>query len=478
MYQPDIGNKTYKDSLPMTEDLFNFWAQDQEYFSRPQSLSNVKDESAPEKRIFYDPNSSKWYNANDQKQFGGPLHKFVGGGPTDCGEGYKWNEELQECVEDTSKYNEKSYAKHLAEKKIYEDTLKEIEVGTAEYAILEEAYNAKVKELEKEKARVLKVRGNVIPASKALDEADDLISKNGAGPLYQNFIYARNPKELELARKALPQEIKNVLPNQGLYNVAKWDTKNNNWNETLHPARELYCTPYGCFAYQKAGASDVPIIGGNIDFANRAATGDFVFEKINPNERQPGDMALMVEMAPNDYSDPDSGMSRRPHHTTIYAEPDPKFPKDTEAGNFYNAVDGNRLFFDKSFLVTERKPGDRFDYYRYVGAQNKINDEVLDLAKQKEEFNTKQEQRKNNAALPSIPTLKPNLITQNNTATLQYPKKEETLKNKRKLFKNKNKSFEFGGLHNYAKGGYIETELTPEEIEEYRRGGFTVEEIY
>jgi len=28
------------------------------------------------------------------------------------------------------------------------------------------------------------------------------------------------------------------------------------------------------------------------------------------------------------------------------------------------------------------------------------------------------------------------------------------------------------------KGGYIETELTPEEIEEYRRGGFTVEEIY
>ena len=73
MYQPDIGNKTYKDSLPMTEDLFNFWAQDQEYFSRPQSLSNVKDESAPEKRIFYDSNSSKWYNANDQKQYGGTI---------------------------------------------------------------------------------------------------------------------------------------------------------------------------------------------------------------------------------------------------------------------------------------------------------------------------------------------------------------------------------------------------------------------
>ena len=77
MYQPDIGNKTYKDSLPMTEDLFNFWAQDQEYFSRPQSLSNVKDESAPEKRIFYDPNSSKWYNANDQKQYGGISNDYI-----------------------------------------------------------------------------------------------------------------------------------------------------------------------------------------------------------------------------------------------------------------------------------------------------------------------------------------------------------------------------------------------------------------
>ena len=402
----------------------------------------------------------------------GGLNKFVEGGPTDCGEGYKWNEELQECVEDTSKYNEKSYAKHLAEKKIYEDALKEIEVGTTEYAILEEAYNAKVKKLEKEKARVLKVRGNVIPASKALDKADDLI--NFSNPFYQDYMNAENPKELALARKALPQEIKNVLPNQGLYNVAKWNSKTNKWNEGLNPGRELYCTPYGCFAYQKAGASDVPTIGGNIDFANRAATGDFAFEKINPNERQPGDMALMVEMAPNDYSDPNSGESRRPHHTTIYAEPDPKFPKDTKKGNFYNANSGSRLNFEKTEFDMNGEPGDRFDYYRYVGAQNKINNEVLDLAKQKEEFNIKQEQRKNNVALPSIPTLKPNLITQNNTATLQYPKKEEKLKNKRKLFKNK--SFKYGGLNKHEDEGMI-LDLSLEEIKQYTEGGYVIEDI-
>lgn len=396
------------------------------------------------------------YNLN-QKQYGG-LHKFLGGGPTDCGEGMVWDDALQQCVEDTSKYNQQSLAKHLAEKKIYEDALKEIEAGTAEYAILEEAYNAKVKKLEKEKARVLKVRGNVIPASKALDEADDLIKFSN--PFYQDYMYAENPKELALARKALPQEIKNVLPNQGLYNVAKWNSKTNKWNEGLHPSRELYCTPYGCFAYQKAGASDVPTIGGNIDFANRAATGDFAFEKINPNERQPGDMALMVEMAPNDYSDPNSGMSRRPHHTTIYAEPDPKFPKDTKKGNFYNANSGSRLNFEKTYLRMNGEPGDRFDYYRYVGAQNKINNEILDLIKQKEEFNIKQEQRKNNVALPSMATLEPKLITQNNTATLQYPKKEETLKPKNK-----------------KQGGSIELYLDDKGIKKYKDYGYIVEEL-
>jgi hypothetical protein len=422
----------------------------------------------------------------------GGLHKFIGGGPIDCGEGYEWNEELQECVENTSKYNQQSLAKHLAEKKIYEDALKEIEAGTAEYAILEEAYNAKVKKLEKEKARVLKVRGNVIPASRNLDIADSKI--NTKNPLYQNFLNASNPKELKLARKALPQEIKNVLPNQGSYNVAKWDSKTNNWKDGSDPGRELYCTPYGCFAYQKAGASDVPIIGGNIDFANRAATGNFAFEKINPNERQLGDIALMVENAPNDYTDSNSGESRRPHHTTIYAGPDTNAPKDSEKGYFYNADNGFRLNFKKSYLATDVTPGDRFDYYRYVGAQNKINDEILDLAKQKEGFNIKQEQRKNNIALPSMATLEPKFITQNNIATLQYPKKEETLKPKnKKLFKKK--SFKYGGLNKheeegmildlspeeiegYKNGGYIDLELTPEEIEEYRRGGFTVEEIY
>jgi len=165
-------------------------------------------------------------------QKGGGLNEYKGGGPIDCGEGYEWNEELQECVEYTSKYNQQSLAKHLAEKKIYEDALKEIEAGTAEYAILEEAYNAKVKKLEKEKARVLKVRGNVIPASQNLDVADSKI--NTQDPLYQNFLNASNPKELELARKALPQEIKNLLPNQGSYNVAKWNSKTNDWNQMVH----------------------------------------------------------------------------------------------------------------------------------------------------------------------------------------------------------------------------------------------------
>jgi len=46
------------------------------------------------------------------------------------------------------------------------------------------------------------------------------------------------------------------------------------------------------------------------------------------------------------------------------------------------------------------------------------------------------------------------------------------------ISKNENKQEEEIVEGTAKKGGFIETELTPEEIEEYRRGGFTVEEIY
>jgi hypothetical protein len=241
------------------------------------------------------------------------------------------------------------------------------------------AYDDYMIQIEKEKQRVSNVRGNVIPASKKLDAADNNMGSKASEAdkkAWNDFTTASNPANLEKARKALPQYMKDLLPSQGKYNVARWDSQNNNWAQGADPNRELYCTPYGCFAYQKAGATDVPIIGGNMDFAQRAASGNFPFEKIPANQRQVGDMALWVETSPADYTDPSKGMTRRPHHTTIYASPDANEPNNPEAGNYYNADNGMRFNYGLTNYETDKEPGDRMDYYRYVGQTNKMEAEL------------------------------------------------------------------------------------------------------
>jgi predicted Zn-ribbon and HTH transcriptional regulator len=255
----------------------------------------------------------------------------------------------------------------------------------------EKAYNDYLKKIEAEKARVAKVKGNIIPAAQRLDEADNAYNSYNIPQWaskeeqnqWINYISAKDPKALAAAQKALSPKLKSLIPAQGNYNVAKWDSQNNEWVDGADPDRELYCTPYGCFAYQNAGAYDVPTIGGNIDFASGAASGKYPFEKINPNERQPGDMALLKEMSPINYMNRALGNTRRPHHTTIYSGPG-KDPKDVESMIAYNANDGQRLMFGLDEFKTDEKPADAIDYYRYVGQMPKYEKELERLKQEKE----------------------------------------------------------------------------------------------
>lgn len=221
--------------------------------------------------------------------------------------------------------------------------------------------------------RVNSVIKNVIPTAKKIDSEDNKYYHDYPTE-YEQFLRASNPKELELARQNLPPAIKSLLPNEGRYNIAQWDAKNNTWKSGADPSRELYCTPYGCFNYQKAGATDVPIIPGNVTFANKAEKGELPFEKINPKDRQPGDIALLVEMAPADYIN-NSNMVLRPHHTTIYSRPEEN-SSDPKKGYFYNAQGGNRLSYNESFFNLTDDSKSRIDYYRYVGKTKKIKEEL------------------------------------------------------------------------------------------------------
>ena len=135
-------------------------------------------------------------------------------------------------------------------------------------------------QLEEEQSRVNDIRSRVPQVSEEIDIADSKIIERINNPvtkddqklveLWENYKYANNPTELAAARNALPQEIKDVLPEEGKYNVASYSYKDDTWKGGQDPSRELYCTPFGCFPYQKAGATDVDIIGGNYTFTEGA----------------------------------------------------------------------------------------------------------------------------------------------------------------------------------------------------------------
>jgi hypothetical protein len=246
------------------------------------------------------------------------------------------------------------------------------------YAEMMKSLEAQIKQLEDEKLRVSKVRTNVIPTAKKIADSDNFSQnfewwETEEGKNYTAFLNAKNPQELEIARKNLSSRVKNLLPNSGKYTVSKWDKSTNDWNPQNKPSRELYCTPYGCFAYQKAGASDVPIVSGNIGFQSMASNKNLPFEKVSNPE--PGDIGLLIGYSPKDYSNPSLGYTDRAHHTVIYNNKDAK-----GVVNAYNADNGERLNYElDQFPLEPKNPkssNKRFEYYRYVGQTNKMQDAI------------------------------------------------------------------------------------------------------
>ena len=361
------------------------------------------------------------------------IKKKANGGSVDCPEGSVWIETAQRCVSfeelsqysnisDPSRFTPESLERAVNSEVQIQQALQELELAKQQYPELEAKYTAAQEALLKEQRRVNAVRSRVIPASEALDKADDKYEyynldhnktekdfKTADGKAWMRFIHSSNPSELEKNRQNLPQGIKDVLPNQGRYNVARWDSAHDDWKSG--PGRELYCTPYGCFAYQKAGANDVPIIGGNIAFANMSDSGQLPFEKINPSQRQPGDVGLLVDMAPSDYTTYDSPKILRPHHTTIYVGPNGN-PNNYKAGKFYNADDGYRLAFKISDFdrSTTGDPRSRIDYYRYVGKTRELESGLKDLENQKLAEAERLKTMESSIRMPYMPMFKAPLV--------------------------------------------------------------------
>ena len=292
--------------------------------------------------------AAKWYKENGGGWTGGSK-KYAAGGPE----------------EDLAKSGTEALLNALS---IYDTSASPIDRRLQYKSNISDSREA----LEAERRRVQNVRNNVIPMSKEIAEIHKRITletdDEGREALLA-FERMLNPKgDTDEEKKAyLRREIKNApkllkdaLPAKGAYNLFLINS------EKYHPKRELYCTPYGCFAYQKAGAKDLPIVSGNFGLVEGIKSEKYPFEQVSFAEALPGDMALKVDLAPNDYRDESAGYSMRPHHTTIL---DTKYsPQKIDA---YQADDGRRLEFRNMPLVSNR-----FDFYRYVGQTPKMEDDI------------------------------------------------------------------------------------------------------
>jgi len=256
-------------------------------------------------------------------------------------------------------------------------------IGAVNEDELFDQYEELQKKLEEEHKQVARVRGNLMPAAQALDKADDAILNDYSGPAYQAFQkanFAKDPKELREAIKAYPADLKNVLPARGNYNLGAWDSKTNDWDPQRRPGRELYCTPYGCFTYQKAGAKDVPIISGNEGFQAGVKKGNLPFKKVSASEAEPGDMALVIGPTSGSYTDPTQKSRVRAHHTTVLADK-PKLDAKGKATGFtmYNANDGKRLKYMKEYRNKASHNDTDYEFYRYIGQTQKYEQQLDDI---------------------------------------------------------------------------------------------------
>jgi len=236
--------------------------------------------------------------------------------------------------------------------------------------------------IEKEKKAVAAIRANFVPTAKKIDEADDKILREQGIP-YQHFLKmraAKNPEELRKLINTAPQELKYVLPDNGNFNIAQWDKKTNSWNPQQTPARELYCAGETCTVLRKAGAKDIPIIGGNVTFIGKVQKGELPFAKVNPDEAEPGDLAVVHGLAPAVYTDENSPIVNRGHHMTLLAKkPILDAKKNAQKIEAYNAVEGNRLFYGLSERTAGGDDDEHYTFYRYTGAVPKYEKELADI---------------------------------------------------------------------------------------------------
>tara|TARA_R110000787_G_scaffold116991_3_gene227435 strand:- start:11913 stop:15314 length:3402 start_codon:yes stop_codon:yes gene_type:complete len=274
----------------------------------------------------------------------------------------------------------------------------------SDYASANRYYKSTRDKYKTEEERVQAVRDKVLSSAARIDELDSNITDDEY-EMYMQYINSDSDETAKIAYNNLSQNVKDSLPKKNASSSSVYEAYG------VDRGRELYCTPMGCYAYQEAGANDMPTLGGNYSLTEKAygspykTAGQIPFELISDAEREPGDMVSMYNYAPSSYADNGKDVWR-PHHTGIYSgdgEPNVRtqdvYNKKTgqfqegpqvevPSFNAYNAQGGSRLGFDNSnfdwggyYKEGEGTPRGNYNtedpqFLRYVGGLPKMESDM------------------------------------------------------------------------------------------------------
>ena len=295
--------------------------------------------------------------------------------------------------------------------------------------------NKAAQDLAAEERRVQRVRSNVIPTAQRISDLQSNWTEDEKDAYYDYEATSWDlrgqgadaiKKELYRRADALPQNVKDAIPDEGRYNLWKLSP------ETITTGRPLYCTSMGCFAYNEAGASDVPmkeeVVGSNQRFQEGVKAGRLPFERIQDSEREPGDIALMVGEAPVSYTQ-DLGRTTRAHHTTIYSKDNEKTgndPNNPQSIDAFSAQGGSREFFEERDQDLETD----YEFYRYIGQTPQRRRDLRDARNNQVQADLVAKALRENAEkkeglkeyVEPIQSLGPNQIpTEDTSMEIQYP---------------------------------------------------------
>lgn len=381
-----------------------------------------------------------------QNKYGG-LHKFIGGGPTDCGENMRWDEALQECVKDQDQKIPETTVSALGKEP---DNIEWYESWNprkwglndySEYSSFDSAFKNARKSKEpnfvyKGKRYTTLLEKDKLTQNKKYKEALDYTEDYMQSPKYKEMLkrstnsktdYKDILKNRFLNLKSIPSL--EILPQQ-----PKDEPRTNAYSRTSDGKITMLPLGFnsdGTYIHEISHSVDRP----NISFTSR-----------------------IIPESDSDY------INKHKAKSLLESR---KYKQDPA---WYN-------------MDFETKDKEFKEFYTdYVGKDTETRARLNSI---------RESAKKNNLYDPFTQGVSPELYY-NKLKDFEFDKDvsnpmfqlkgtysdEEIIWMLNNISKNENKQEE--GIEEGVgkKGGYIDLELTPEEIEEYRRGGFTVEEIY